>query len=130
MGIQLLETGFLAIFLCAPLDPRPLPRTDPPLHVVWLFRWLVFRIMLGAGLIKIRGDECWRDLTCLLFHYETQPIPNPLSPLFHFLPHWVNEGGVLYNHFCELVVPFFVFGPGGSATPPGSSSCRFSACSS
>ena len=26
-------------------------------------RWLLFRIMLGAGLIKIRGDECWRDLT-------------------------------------------------------------------
>jgi Lipase maturation factor len=108
--IQLLETGFLAIFLAAPLDPRPLPNTDPPVVVIWLLRWLVFRVMIGAGLIKIRGDECWRDLTCLIYHYETQPIPNPLSPLFHFLPHWANEGGVLFNHFCELVVPFFIFG--------------------
>jgi hypothetical protein len=109
--IQLLETGFLAIFLCAPLDPRPLPATDPPLPVLWLYRWLIFRVMLGAGLIKIRGDECWRDLSCLFFHYETQPIPNPLSPLFHFLPHWLGEASVLFNHFCELIVPFFVFGP-------------------
>jgi hypothetical protein len=109
--IQLLETGFLAIFLCAPLDPRPLAATDPPLPVLWLYRWLIFRVMLGAGLIKIRGDECWRDLSCLFFHYETQPIPNPLSPLFHFLPHWFGEASVLFNHFCELIVPFFVFGP-------------------
>ncbi len=109
--IQLLETGFLAIFLCAPLDPRPFPAREPPRHVVWLLRWLVFRIMLGAGLIKIRGDECWRDLTCLYYHYETQPIPNPLSPVFHALPHAVQQLSVLFNHFCELVVPFGVFGP-------------------
>jgi hypothetical protein len=109
--IQLLETGFLAIFLCPPLDPRPLPQTDPPVQVIWLFRWLVVRIMIGAGLIKIRGDECWRSLSCLYFHYETQPIPNPNSAFFHFLPHWANQIGVLYNHFCELVVPIFVFGP-------------------
>jgi len=39
--------------------------------------------MLGAGLIKIRGDECWRNLTCMNYHYETQPNPNPLSWLLH-----------------------------------------------
>ena len=22
------------------------------------------------GLIKIRGDQCWRDLTCMNYHYE------------------------------------------------------------
>ena len=77
--IQLAETGFLAIFLCPLLDPRPFPRRPPPTPVVWLFRWLIFRIMVGAGLIKLRGDPCWRDLTCLYYHYETQPLPNPLS---------------------------------------------------
>src|SRR5262249_31799702 len=66
---RLLETGFLAIFLCPLLAPRPFPRRPPPLPVVWLLRWLVFRIMLGAGLIKLRGDPCWRDLTCLYYHY-------------------------------------------------------------
>ncbi len=119
--IQLLETGFLAIFLAEPLDPRPMlglvgghpqtPARDPPRPVVWLFRWLIFRIMLGAGLIKLRGDPCWRDLTCLYTHYETQPIPNPLSAFFHHLPHAVQKASVLFNHACELVVPFFVFGP-------------------
>src|SRR6266513_1055675 len=74
---QLLETGFLSIFLCPLLDGRPFPRCRPPLLVIWLFRWLGFRIMIGAGLIKLRGDPCWRDLTCLYYHYETQPIPNP-----------------------------------------------------
>ncbi len=101
--IQLLETGFLAIFLCPLLDPRPFPRRAPPVAVLWLFRWLVFRIMLGAGLIKLRGDPCWRDFTCLDYHYLTQPIPNPLSPWFHFHPPLVHRLEVLYNHFVELV---------------------------
>src|SRR5262249_20191187 len=69
--IQLCETGFLAIFLAPALDPRPLPRRAPPTVVVWLFRWLIVRIMLGAGLIKLRGDPCWRELTCLDHHFET-----------------------------------------------------------
>ena len=109
--IQLLETGFLAIFLCPLFDGRPFPRRPPPVAVIWLYRWLIFRIMLGAGLIKLRGDSCWTDLTCLFYHFETQPVPNPLSPVLHFMPRWFLELGVLFNHLCEVVVPFFVFGP-------------------
>lgn len=109
--IQLLETGFLAIFLCPLIDCRPFPRAAPPLAVIWLFRWLAFRIMLGAALIKLRGDACWRDLTCLYYHYETQPIPNPLSWWLHFRPHWFQKIGALWNHFVELVVPWFAFWP-------------------
>lgn len=109
--IQLLETGFRAIFLCPILDGRPFPRRPPPVPVIWLFRWLIFRIMLGAGLIKLRGDSCWRDLTCLYYHYETQPIPNPLSPLLHFMPRWFHRLGALWNHLSELIVPWFVFAP-------------------
>ena len=109
--IQLLETGFLAIFLCPLLDPRPFPKHPPPKVVIWLFRWLIFRIMIGAGLIKMRGDPCWRDLTCLYYHYETQPIPNPLSWWLHFRPHWFQKLGALWNHFVELIVPWFAFWP-------------------
>src|SRR5205807_2113917 len=54
----LLEAGFLAIFL----GPAS---TAPPAPVVWLLCWLLFRVEFGAGLIKIRGDQCWRDLTAL-----------------------------------------------------------------
>ena len=109
--IQLLETGFLAIFLCPLLDGRPFPRTRPPAVVLMLFRWLAFRIMIGAGLIKLRGDPCWRNLTCLDYHYETQPIPNPLSRALHFMPRWFQRAGVLFNHLAELVAPWFVLGP-------------------
>lgn len=109
--MQLLETGFLAAFLCPLVDPRPFPRLPPPTAVIWLFRWLIFRIMLGAGLIKIRGDECWRDCTCLYYHYETQPIPNPISWWLHFRSHWFHRAGVCFNHFVELVCPWFAFWP-------------------
>ncbi|WP_437911096.1 lipase maturation factor family protein [Sorangium sp. So ce327] len=30
-----------------------------------------------AGLIKLRDDPRWRDLTCLVYHDETQPVPDP-----------------------------------------------------
>ena len=109
--MQLLETGFLAIFLCPLLDGRPFPRRPPPLIVIWLFRALIFRIMVGAGMIKIRGDESWRDLSALYYHFETQPIPNGLSRWFHFLPRGVLRGGTVFNHAAELVAPWFVFWP-------------------
>ncbi len=108
---QLLETGFLAIFLCPLLDARPFPRTPPSVVVLWLLRWLLFRVMLGAGLIKLRGDPCWTELTCLDFHFETQPIPHPGSWLYHNLPDWMHRTGVVFNHLVEVVAPFFVFGP-------------------
>ncbi|XP_074179191.1 lipase maturation factor 1 [Rhinolophus sinicus] len=65
--------------------------------------------MLGAGLIKIRGDQCWWDLTCMDFHYETQPVPNPAAYFLHRSPWWVHRFETLSNHFLELVVPFFLF---------------------
>jgi hypothetical protein len=109
--IQLLETGFLAIFLCPLLDARPFPNREPPFVIIVLFRWLIFRMMLGAGLIKLRGDEVWRNATALYYHFETQPIPGPLSKWFHFLPRPFLKVGVWYNFLAELVAPWFVFWP-------------------
>jgi lipase maturation factor len=104
----LLEAGFFAIFL----GPAWMA---PPLLVVCMIRWLLFRVELGAGLIKIRADPCWRDLTCLDYHHETQPMPNPLSRFFHHLPKPMHRAEVLGNHFAQLVAPF------GLALPqPGS----------
>jgi hypothetical protein len=109
--ILLLEVGFLAIFLAPLRSLRPLAPAPVPVPVIWLLRWLAFRLMFGAGLIKIRGDACWTDLTCLEFHYETQPNPSPLSWYFHQLPPSFHKGGVLFNHFVELIAPWGVFGP-------------------
>jgi hypothetical protein len=112
--IQLTETGFLAIFLGPWLDWRPFPRQEPPLPIIVLFRWLLVRIMLGAGLIKLRGDEVWRNSTALYYHFETQPIPGPLSRWFHFLPRTALQIGVWFNWLAEIVAPFFAFGPRGA----------------
>uniref|UniRef100_A0A3B1J944 Lipase maturation factor n=1 Tax=Astyanax mexicanus TaxID=7994 RepID=A0A3B1J944_ASTMX len=107
---QLLETGFLGIFLCPLWSLDQMPRRCPPsLISIWTLRWLIVRIMLGAGLIKIRGDRCWRDLTCMDYHYETQPVPNPISYYLHHSPWWFHRFETLSNHFIELIVPFFTF---------------------
>ncbi len=106
----LCETGFLAIFVVPALSLKPFSGSVP-WPVLVLLRWLVFRVMFGAGLIKIRGDACWTDLSCLAYHYQTQPLPNPLSAAFHRLPERAHELGVLFNHFAELIAPFGVFGP-------------------
>lgn len=107
---QLLETGFLGIFLCPLWSLRAVPLHTPPSRIViWTYRWLIFRIMLGAGLIKIRSDRCWRDLTCMNYHYETQPVPNPVAYYMHRSPWWFHQFETLVNHFVELIVPFFIF---------------------
>lgn len=110
--LMMCETGFLAIFLAPTWDPRPLSGRAPPSRpVLVLLRWLLFRVMFGAGLIKIRGDACWSDLTCLFHHFETQPIPSPASWYFHHLPGWALRGGVALNHVAELVAPWGVLVP-------------------
>ena len=100
----LCETGFLAIFV----GPASVA---PPFALVVLLRWLLFRVEFGAGMIKLRGDRCWRDLTCLYYHHETQPMPNPLSWYFHQLPKRLHRVEVLGNHFAQLCAPWLLFLP-------------------
>lgn len=105
MGYQwdvfLLEAGFLAIFL-----------GNGSRIVVWLYRWLLFRFMFMGGMVKLlSGDESWRNLTALSYHYETQPLPTPLAWYMHQLPqqlHVYMTGAVL---FIELLVPLLYFMP-------------------
>ena len=143
---QLLETGFLAIFLCdlpclvlggrggGTAATRQYVRfnlaltsmtrnnstnanrvhSQPSSIILYLFRWLSFRISLGAGLIKIRGASCWTHKTCLWYHFETQPLPSPLSFVFHFLPKSILRHAVdldlwvqLYTSWMVLILPIF-----------------------
>jgi hypothetical protein len=95
----LLEAGFLAIFLGN-------ASIAPPWPVIFGFRWLAFRVEFGAGLIKLRGDQCWRDLTCMEYHHETQPLPNPLSWFFHHLPRPIHRIEAVGNFVAQLVLPW------------------------
>jgi hypothetical protein len=100
----LLELGFLAAFLGGHDTAVPWP-------TILLLRWLLFRVELGAGLIKLRGDRCWRELTCTEFHHETQPLPNALSWWFHHLPRPAHRVEVAANHLTQLVIPWLLFAP-------------------
>jgi hypothetical protein len=101
---MLLETGFLAILLGS-------NRMAVPAPIIFLLRWMLFRVEFGAGLIKLRGDPCWRNLTCLHYHHETQPLPNPLSSYFHRLPDSLHKLEVVGNFAAQLVVPWGLFLP-------------------
>lgn len=101
---MLLEAGFIAVFFGN-------SKIATPMLVILLLRWTLFRVEFGAGMIKLRGDECWRNLTCLFYHHETQPMPNPLSWYFHNLPPGIHKLEVLGNHFFQLVAPWGLFLP-------------------
>jgi Lipase maturation factor len=95
--------GFLAIFLGN-------SRSTLPVLLLWLLRWLLLRLEFGAGLIKLRGDPCWRDLTRLRCHHETQPMPGPLS-WFHHVPDPLHRVEVLANYVAQLAAPLALFAP-------------------
>ena len=101
---MILEAGYFAAFM----GPE---HVTPSWIPILILRWMLFRTEMGAGLIKLRGDPCWRDLTCLYYHHETQPLPNPLSRYFHFSPKWFHRMGVVFSHFCQLVAPIGLFFP-------------------
>jgi hypothetical protein len=109
----LLESGALAM-LIAPMvwreranDPH-----EPPRIAVWLMWWLVFRLMFGSGAVKLAsGDPTWRGLTAMTFHYETQPIPNPLALYAHHLPVAFNRASTAITLTIELVAPLLIVGP-------------------
>lgn len=102
----LLEVGFAAILL-APWGLRPAYAAPPPRFAVWLFRFLIFKLMLESGAVKLlSGDPTWRNLTALNYHYETQPLPTPIAWYAHHLPALIQRISVLGVFAVELIVPF------------------------
>src|SRR3989442_9633155 len=98
--ILLLEAGFLAIFL-----------GDSPV-ITWLFRWLLFRLMLESGAVKLMsGDPAWRSLTALQYHYWTQPLATPLAWYMHQLPGWFQQSSTVGMFAIELGAPLLIFTP-------------------
>jgi lipase maturation factor 1 len=96
----LLETGFLAIFL------------GSSKFVVFLFRWLLFRLIFLSGVVKLTShDPVWRDWTALAFHYMTQPLATPLAWYMYQLPLGFQRFSTASVLSIELVVPFLFFAP-------------------
>jgi lipase maturation factor 1 len=81
--ILLSEAGFLAIF------------ADAARVRIWLFRWLLFRLMFFSGAVKLLSAiAAWRDFTALTYHYYTQPLPTPLAWYMQQLPGWFQKASV------------------------------------
>jgi len=109
----LLEAGFLAIFW-APWRMLPRLKTDsePGWAGRWLLYWLLFRLMLSSGVVKLlSGDAVWLDLTALQYHYWTQCIPTPLAWTFHQLPAWFQTLSCAAMFAVEVGAPFLIFTP-------------------
>ena len=109
----LLETGFLAIFF-APLQlgPRASRPSPPSLIILWLLRWLLFRLIFSSGVVKLAsGDATWWSLTALQYHYETQPLPFWMSWYAHQLPARFQQLSVALMFAVELIIPGLIVGP-------------------
>jgi hypothetical protein len=98
--ILLSEAGFLAIF------------ADATRVRIWLFRWLLFRLMFFSGAVKLLSrDPTWRSFTALEYHYYTQPLPTPLAWYMQQLPAWFQKTSVGFVFLVELLAPFLFFAP-------------------
>lgn len=113
--ILLLEAGFLSIFLAPwrvldwPIGKHKTSLGAPPIVSVWLFQWLLFRLMFESGLCKIAsGDETWRSFTAMNYHYHTQPLPTPLAWLCDKSPELLLKSITFSTLAIELIVPFLV----------------------
>ena len=105
----LLETTLLAIFL-APWSLLPGWRSvEPPGLARGLLLWLLFRLMLLSGLVKLySGDPNWWHLTALTFHYQTQPLPTPLAWHAEQLPLWFQKASCALMFLIELGLPWLI----------------------
>eukprot|EP00300_Choanocystis_sp_HF-7_P020830 c20686_g1_i1.p1 GENE.c20686_g1_i1~~c20686_g1_i1.p1 ORF type:complete len:562 (+),score=127.00 c20686_g1_i1:286-1971(+) len=87
--------------------------TPPPKTIILLFRWLAFRLLIGAGMSKIGGNSsaCWKELSCTQTHYETQPMPNPIAWWMHRAPDAFHTAEVALTFVEQLVLPFIMLLP-------------------
>ena len=111
--VLLLEVGFLTIFF-APLNPYPRFSRETaisPLMLLLLW-WVLFRLILESGIVKLTsGDNTWRDLSALRYHYETQPLPTWIGWYMHQLPFSFQKISTFFTLACELLAPLLLFGP-------------------
>jgi hypothetical protein len=105
----LCEVGFAAL-LIAPWGRQASHAAVP--WGFWTLRWILFRLMLFAGYVKLAsGDSAWWDGTALGYHYETQPLPNPLSWYVHHLPMAWHRLETLLTFVVELPLALLALGP-------------------
>lgn len=111
---MLLEASFLALFLpLAGKIKQPRMLQAPSLFVVFLFRWLLFRLYFESGLAKILyGKADWFSLNAMKYYYETAPLPSVGGWVVQqLLPATAHQITAVLVIVMELIIPFFIFWP-------------------
>jgi len=105
----LLEAGLIAVF-AAPWRMTLVWRAHVPNVTIWLWRWLLFRLMFMSGVAKLAsGEPSWRSLGALDAHFLTQPLPTPLAWYAHHLPVWSHTALTFVMFAVELAIPLLIF---------------------
>jgi hypothetical protein len=112
----LLETLFLAVFLPGRGSLQGLVRSgvarEPPAAVVFLYRWLLFRLLFESGLAKaFSGDENWWNLTAMSYYYETAPHPSLGGWWIQQAPMVFHQLSVIFTFLIELPLALLAFAP-------------------
>lgn len=108
--LLLLEAGAIMIIL-APLHCHKKKSPVDSIGLI-LIRWLLFRFMFTSGAVKLAsGCPHWWNLTALYHHFETMPLPTPLSWYAFHLPTEYLRLTVIFANVSELICPWLFFFP-------------------
>ena len=113
----LLETLFLSLPFLPLISIHRF--SNPVQYSKWariLILLLLAKLMFESGLVKFTyfandGSNEWISYTALNFHYWTQPLPHPLSPIVHNLPPWIDWVSLNLMYLIEIGLPFCFFLP-------------------
>lgn len=87
-------------------------RSDPPRIARWLLWWLLIRLMMLSGAVKLlSGDPNWWHLTALYYHFQTQPLPTWVAWYANQLPHALLRIACAIMFFIELGAPLMLLLP-------------------
>jgi lipase maturation factor 1 len=106
------RSSFCAIAARSRGRPRAEGEPAPSRLALWLLRFLLIRLMLSSGLVKLlSGDPTWWSLGALNYHYWTQPLPTPVAWYVHQLPAWFHALSTAIMFVVELLAPLLALGP-------------------
>lgn len=111
VGQEFLSFGWESLLLEITFYAFWVSLTPAPNLMMWIcLNFLLFRFHLQAGASKLQShDYCWRDLTALWFHYQTQPLPNTWAWYAYKLPLRFHRASTFFMFAIELAVPFGLF---------------------
>lgn len=103
----LLETALLLIPFAPPGIRPGLGAAHPPRPLaIFAMRWLLLRVMLLSGLVKVLSDAPqWRNLTAMDVMYETSPSPTVIGYWIHQMPHAYHVFEIGFTYAAELLAP-------------------------